>query len=262
MGTPPYRRLRRRLRRLAVAPTFTRKRPSLLPQNPNALDCVFAANEHGAYCLPRSSLHRPASRTIRLARVWESATLDLLRSTEPEGDIVHAGTFFGDFLPGLARSRTNGAVIWAFEPNRESYRCAQITTLLNDLDNVVLTNAGLNADGGTAVLETSDRDGLALGGGSHLVKDNSAENQRHTEEVTLVALDEVRKSTRRVAAIQLDVEGHEQEALAGCLNTIQRWRPLLVLETMPDAAWVAANLEALGYEPDGLTDANAVLRPR
>ena len=55
------------------------------------------------------------------ARVWEPDTLDLARGVDPAGDVVHAGTFFGDFIPALARSRAPGALVWAFEPNRESY---------------------------------------------------------------------------------------------------------------------------------------------
>lgn len=74
-----------------------------------ALDCVVAGNKHGVYCVPRSSRHRPAAQAILQSRVWEPDTLDLVGGTDRDGDIVHAGTFFGDFLPALARSRRNGA---------------------------------------------------------------------------------------------------------------------------------------------------------
>src|SRR5271154_2486186 len=63
----------------------------------DAPDCVVASNRHGAYCVPRAALHRPVSKTILRSRVWESETLDLVRTADPRGDIVHAGTFFGDF---------------------------------------------------------------------------------------------------------------------------------------------------------------------
>ena len=100
---------------------------------------------------------------------WERETVDLLRTSRPSGDIVHAGTFSGDFLPSLARSRTGDARIWAFEPNRESYRCAQVIVILNDLRQVVLTHAALDEkpDGGRLAVRSTD--GLALGGGSHWV---------------------------------------------------------------------------------------------
>jgi FkbM family methyltransferase len=228
---------------------------------PEVPDGVVGTNEHGSYCVPRASLHRPVARAIIDARVWERTTLDLLRDTDPEGDIVHAGTFFGDFIPALARSRNLDAQVWAFEPNRENYECAWITVLLNNLDNVVLRHAGLDASSGTALLATSDRDGLPLGGGSHLISDSSRSLAASSEEVPLMSVDDAVPNDRPVAVIQLDVEGHEQEALAGALETIARSRPLIVLETLPPESWIAEHLSPLEYRVAGTVDENTVLRP-
>src|SRR5947208_1447979 len=49
---------------------------------------------------------------------------------------------------------------------------------------------------------------------------------------------------------------------AGAMYTIERWRPLLVVETMPESAWVAINLAQLGYELEGSVHINKVLRYR
>jgi FkbM family methyltransferase len=261
--------LRQRLRQLGVrtrggengahvAASASRAR-SRLPAG--ALDCFVAANEHGVYCLPRSSQHRPASQAIQRAHVWEPDTLDLVRSSEQDGDVVHAGTFFGDFIPALARSRRDGAIVWAFEPSRENYRCAQITTLLNGLENVVLTHAALDAKGGSGMLQTSNRQGVPSGGGSRLIVDPLPEDGRRTEEVALVAIDEVLGSDRRVAVIQLDVEGNEQQALAGAMATIGRCLPLIVLEALPAASWIAENLTPLGYTAAGSVNKNLIMRP-
>lgn len=225
-----------------------------------APDCVVAKNKHGSYCVPRSSLHRPVSQTIIGSRVWESKTLNLIRGTLPEGDIVHAGTFFGDFIPALARSRQTGARVWAFEPNRENYECARITVMLNGLENVVLNHAGLDANSGSAVLAISDPKGVPLGGGSRLVVDPAQADGVGNEEVNLVAVDDVVSSDRRVAVIQLDVEGHEQEALAGAMLTITRCLPLIVLETLPPEGWIAEHLAPLGYHAGEKVDMNTVMR--
>jgi len=202
------------------------------------------------------------------ARVWEPDTLDLLRSVDPDGDVVHAGTFFGDFLPALAHSRRNGATVWAFEPNLENFLCAAITTKLNDLDNVVLKHAALSAEHGTALLATSSHAGLPAGGGSHVVGDHTSVGDGHTsvserpchEQVEMLAIDDVLAGDRPVAIIQLDVEGHEQPALAGAMATIQRWRPVIVLESLPEDGWLAEHLTPLGYDQGDSVDANDVLR--
>lgn len=263
---PLRRRVRRSLRQgkragSRTAPPSHSLQDAAVTLPPDAPAAVVASNEHGAYCVPQSSLHRPVARTILDARVWEPKTLDLVRSADVSGDIVHAGTFFGDFIPALARSREPGAIVWAFEPNRENYRCASITIELNDLENVVLTHAGLSRRNDTALLATSDRKGVALGGGSQLIDDPSSAEGLSNEQVNLVAIDEVVSGDRSVAVIQLDVEGHEQEALAGAMRTIERCRPLIVLETLPADSWVAEQLVPLGYRVAETIDANTVLRP-
>lgn len=236
---------------------------ALLPPGAPA-DCILASNEHGVYCVPRAlALRRPPRPVLAAlirARVWEPDTLDLLRSADPDGDIVHAGTFVGDFLPALARSRRSGARVWGFEPNTATYLCARVTTLLNGLRNVELTHAGLAGASGTALLAISDRDGLALGGGSRLVADLSRARWTETEQIVLIAIDEVISADRHVAAIHLSVQRHEREALTGAMRTIERCRPLIVLASRPSAKWIAANLSPLGYRAQGSVDANTILR--
>jgi FkbM family methyltransferase len=233
-----------------------------VPLPSEAPDCVIAKNRHGSYCVPRSSLHRPAARAIVNGGVWESETLDLLQSAGPDGDIVHAGTFFGDFIPALARSRERDGRVWAFEPNRESYECARLTVMLNGLENVTLSHAGLSEASATSLLATHNAKGLPLGGGSHLITGPDRAPGVDSEQVDLVAVDDVVSGDRRVAVIQLDVEGHEQEALTGAMRTIARCRPLILLETVPPKSWIAEHLAPLGYRVEGNVDANTVLRQR
>lgn len=258
-------RLRRLLARIYWSRALLR---SLLgrgdPLPPETLDATIARNRHGVYCVPNSSRERHEAQRILQARVWEPETIELLSAAGPEGDIVHAGTFFGDFLPALARSRRDGALVWGFEPNVESYRCAEVTVLLNGLTNVVLTRAALAAeDGGTARLATVNRFGKPMAGGSRVLKDQQAAASGEgpqTELVDLVSVDATVGDERPVAAIQLDVEGHEQEALSGALRTIERCRPVLVVERVPEPDWFERHLAPLGYRRAGMVAVNTVLR--
>jgi FkbM family methyltransferase len=253
--------MRQRARILdAVAASEAQNERDDLALPAGAPDAVLGRNDHGLYCVPRSSLHRPVAQTILDARVWEPSTLDLLRGVRSDGDVVHAGTFFGDFIPALAQSRAAGAHVWAFEPNRENYECARVTIELNSLENVTLTHAGLDESSGTALLATSDRLGLPAGGRSRLIDDGARERWSESEEVKLVAVDDVVSSDRDVAVIQLDVEGHEQQALTGAMRTIARCRPLIVLESPPRDRWIAEHLAPLGYLVAGTVDENTILR--
>jgi hypothetical protein len=89
------------------------------------IEYTLASNFYGSYCVPLSSAHRPAAKKILGGEVWEPETIQFLTSIR--GDIVHAGTYFGDFLPALSASRVPGEKIFAFEPSRENFQCAQMT---------------------------------------------------------------------------------------------------------------------------------------
>ncbi len=256
---------RRRLRALRAKPVQGAGEPdgagvvrdARLPAD--APEAVVARNEHGLYCVPRSSLHRPVAAAILAGGVWERATLELMCGVDSGGDIVHAGAYYGDFLPALAHSRDAGALVWTFEPGAENHRCTEITMALNELSNVVLTRACLSEHSGSTLLAVGGRDGVPLGGSSSVIRDPVRARWWDSEEVPMVALDDVVPAERHVALIQLDVEGHEKEALLGALATIERCRPMIILESLPRAAWVDEHLGPLGYRVRESIEHNTVL---
>jgi len=101
------------------------------------------------------------------------------------------------------------------------------------------------------------RGGKALGGGSRVVEPGTAPPGA-TVEVPVLRIDDLVPPDRPVALIQLDVERQERQALTGALATIQRCRPAIIVETVPDDAWIAANLVPLGYGSAGMVGPNAL----
>ncbi len=215
------------------------------------LRCRVAYNKHGGYCVPLSSHHRPAAQRVLSNDVYEPETIEFILHNCNDGDIVHAGTYFGDFLPALSKGIDSKAKIWAFEPNPENFRCARITLAINSIENTVLANAGLGARQETLFVTTKDADGRALGGASRIVSGESNEREG-TEAVEIVTIDAAVSSERTVSIIQLDVEGYEKEALTGALTTIRRCLPIIILEVLPhstllDSNWFSNNILSLGY---------------
>jgi FkbM family methyltransferase len=233
------------------------------PQSATALDCVVAYNRYGAYCVPISGLRSFAALHVLAGDVWEAATLDFIAAHNDGGDIVHAGAFFGDFLPALALATGPGNKVWAFEPHPESFRCAQITIDLNRLTDVELVNAGLGEQPGAAELATHDRRGAGLGGTSTMFPSGSntpLAGAKRSTEVRIVTIDGAVPEDRRISMIHLDVEGYEERALTGALRTIQRCRPILLVETAPCNIWVSEHLRPLGYRISDTVLGNTILR--
>lgn len=222
------------------------------------LRCLIAYNSHGGYCVPLSSLHRPCAQTILAGAVFEPPTVAALEFHGRRGDIVHAGTFFGDMLPAASRACGSTGTVWACEPNHENYRCATMTIALNGLTNVRLRHGALGEQPGTVTLMVKTARGKALGGGSRVVAPDTA--PPHTTcEVPVMRIDDLVPAERRVALIQLDVERQERQALTGALATIRRCLPAIIVETLPDESWMTTNLVPLGYRPAGMVGPNVVL---
>lgn len=241
---------------------FFRGRPKIqLPAD--VIFCEVAYNKFGGYCVPLSAKDRPAVKRILASRVYEPDTLDFITSNCGDGDIVHAGTFFGDFLPAISAACGPQAIVWAFEPNSENFRCAKITADINDLQNVNLTHAGLGAERSEQRVQTRDHSGHSLGGASRIVPKSVANDC--SEDVDIVAVDDIVPVDRKVSILQLDVEGYEQEALTGSLHTIQRCRPTIILEVSPhseltESEWFKKNLLDLGYRKTGQLHYNQIFQ--
>lgn len=217
-----------------------------------ALRCKISYNDYGGYCVPLSSFFRPAAQKILSNEVYEPQTIRYITSNYNGGSIVHAGTYFGDFLPALSKSVNNQGMVWAFEPNLENYRCAKITIEINNLNNVVLTHAALGATSGNSKLIVSDKNGKSLGGSSKIIRENSIGTEK-VENVEIVRIDNIVDSKEKVSIIHLDIEGFEKEALLGGMNTIKKWHPIIILESLPEdqlieSDWFLKHIIGMGYK--------------
>ncbi|THD76823.1 FkbM family methyltransferase [Thalassobius vesicularis] len=218
---------------------------------------ILASNEYGRYSVPEGLEHRPAVRLVTDGQVYEPETIRFMREHAGDGDIIHAGTFFGDFLPGLSAAIAPDARIWAFEPNPNSYAHATRTIALNGLENVVLTHAAVSNSDAPIRFRTRDAQGNPLGGHSRYV----TEDGPGVETVPAIQLDTVIPDDRRISILQLDVEGHERAALDGALRLIARCQPILILEEFRHKRWIKARLGHLGYELKRKLHANRVFAP-
>jgi FkbM family methyltransferase len=243
----------------------TPRRRSYGKPSDKVLDCCIAYNQYGAYCVPLSSYRRLLSQAVLNGEVWERDTVSFIVDHCAGGDVVHAGTYFGDFLPAISRSLDANTKLWAFEPNPESYRCATITSLLNKLENVELINSGLGKGRQLAQILTRVG-GESLGPTAWITDENSSPEARHKDgefaSVNITAIDDVVPSDRNVSIIHLDIEGYEPAAVDGAMQTIRRCRPILIIEVhFSDEDWLLEKLRPLGYRKTAVLYNNVVMQP-
>lgn len=219
------------------------------------MDQVYPSNRYGRYCVPDGLERRPAVRAVRQGRVYEPHTIAFMRAHAGEGDVIHAGTFFGDFLPGVSAALASDAILWAFEPNPGSHACATETIALNSLGNVRLTHAALSDRDGAILFRTHNEKGAPLGGLSHFTEKPGD----GVTEVPATSLDKVIPPDRNITILQLDVEGHEQHVLSGAGEIISRCKPIVILEYGdPLGEWISQRFPDLGYRRQGRLHGNTV----
>lgn len=216
-----------------------------------------AVNEYGNYHIPEGLEHRPAARLALAGKVYESETIRFMRAHAGTGDIIHAGTFFGDFLPALSQALASGATLWAFEANPGNFEAARQTIRLNGLKNVTLVNAALSNSDRALKFRTRDDSGQPLGGLSHVTEQGGP----GVVTVEAAMLDYAVPLARRVSILQLDVEGHERQALKGAYHIIHRWQPILILENMGQLHWLNRTFRGVTYTRIGKLHGNDVYVP-
>lgn len=178
----------------------------------------------GSFFVPKYAEHRPASQAILHGRLYEPETHSIVAKflhARP-GSIVHAGTFFGDMLPSFAKACSRQ--VYAFEPVLENFLLAKLCVEENNLENVMIMNAGLSSTIAVARIDTGVECGVHLGGGSQI--------SDHGQLTTLLTIDSFQIPD--LSVIQLDVEGHELEALRGAAETIRSSHPLIMIEDNND----------------------------
>ncbi len=218
--------------------------------------CVIAENRFGRYCVPQDASRRPAAFAVLSGRIWEQGTLAFICNEAQGGDVVHAGAFFGDFLPALSHACTN---VWACEPVSTNFEFAECTVELNRLENVHLRNAALSSESGSRVMVTRDQQGRPLGGLSRIV--TGVEADPRTETVEVIKIDDLVPGDADVKVIHLDVEGHEEWALAGAHATIERCQPVIVSESPISNTALSALCAPVDYHLRLCLDRNYVYGP-
>ena len=220
------------------------KSQSLAPIQNNMKHNYIKQNRYGYYFVPESQSERPASQVINDAKVWLPKTLDYLCAEVRGMNVVVAGTYFGSFLPAIARSTSN--TVYAFEAVDHNYNYTAATVELNNIGNVELTNkALLDQDGKTPIVyKTGDN---LLGGASYIPDELvDVSNSKEVECVKLDSLKHIRRKKNLLIYLGVNYTDTTLRILRGSRKILSESSPKLVI-TDNMSPTILDFLEKLGY---------------
>jgi FkbM family methyltransferase len=212
--------------------------------------------------LRRTVVIRCAEGSLLVSPSWSRATAAIAGTglTERDDalfviDLLRPGDLFADvganvgFYTMVAARR--GARVEAFEPTPEACAALERGIELNAVAALVgLHRAACGSERGIARFTT----GLDIS--NHLVADDAP-----GIDVPLTTLDaELAAVEPPLAMLKVDAEGHDLDVLRGALETIERLRPVIMVEIWTGGAGPLGLVERFGYRPYTYEPAARALR--
>ena len=159
----------------------------------------------------------------------------VLRVVDKFRTAIDVGAHCGYWSQRLSKIFEN---VLAIEPVDEHFACLEKNT--EGLKNVKNINAAASNFHGTVNLEvSSDNSGMSKVVGTDLELPSSSQN------IKTVIIDDF--DLNDIDFIKIDVEGYEKNVLRGCLKTLKRCKPVLLVEINNNYNDVASLLTPLGY---------------
>ena len=178
------------------------------------------------------------SHYIKKGLVWEPHIEKLLKKYVKSGDtVIDIGGHIGTHTITLSRCVGASGKVHTFEPQTKLFVEMLVNTSLNDCTNVIPHRVALGStEGMTCItLPCSTNEGIGV-------------VAPYGEKVPLKTLDSFNISN--ISLMKIDIEGYEIEALKGAKETIQRNRPVIIVEVFsgPECIEKLNFIHNLGYE--------------
>ena len=174
----------------------------------------------------------------------------------PGAVVIDIGANLGEWTVPLARAVGPAGRVLAIEPVPRTAAALEATLAANALRHAEVLRCAVSDHDGAAEfavpLVTSARIDT---GTARLGPARAGYEALH---VPMRSLDSLapEHGLDRLDLIKIDVEGHERQVLEGATSTLERWRPVLVIETgheiETDRPAIRARLQGLGYHMLGI----------
>ena len=196
----------------------------------------------GAALLPRF-WHRALRARFRDQRAEIRALAAAIRQGEAA---VDAGAHKGAYLPWLSRAAGPEGRVVAFEPQADLANYLERVCRAASLTNVRVEAAGVSDAAGSRRLRVPGGGGPSPG--ASFEAGVASDGPGRDVEARVVALDAyLAAEPRRLAALKVDVEGHELAVFRGARGRIEKDAPLVVFESEARHAGVEGVAAALSF---------------
>ena len=190
-----------------------------------------------SYIWPKEDVH--LWRHLNKKKYGSIVPRTITNLTKRKGCIIQAGGACGIYADYYSNHFSK---VWTFEPDPDNFYCLKQNCNLVPEHNIIAFQCALGSKIGSACLH-NDRKNF----GANYIVENSDIKTRVLTIDNLGIIPDV---------IHLDVEGYETNILKGATETIEKYSPMLVLETV-DKDYV---IEKLGYTNVGTIGADTIFR--
>ena len=171
--------------------------------------------------------------------------------------VIDIGTNIGIYTKRLASLVGDNGLVWSFEPVPQTFEILSYLIKKNVLTNVKPFNVAISDESGSVEMEIPRWKG---GGESWYDARIFSADTRHANWRTVKAqratLDSLTANTdRAVSFVKCDAEFHEMACLRGARETIAKWHPSWLIETLDnhyshksDTENIVSFLSAFGYK--------------
>lgn len=154
---------------------------------------------------------------IKKGLKWEPHIEQLFKKYVKAGDtVIDIGGHIGSHTITLSRCVGPQGTVHVFEPQAKMHTELLVNTALNHCNNINYYRVALGSENKETHIKT------------HKTNEGIACISQEGENISMKTLDSFNFS--RVSLIKIDVEGYEIEALKGGLETIQRNKPVMIIE--------------------------------
>ncbi|EMH3578650.1 FkbM family methyltransferase [Campylobacter lari] len=127
---------------------------------------------------------------------------------------------------------SNVKAIYSFEPIKNTFDILQKNIYINNIkDKIQIFNIALGKENSYADIKFYDSNNI---GATQITQKNpSHPSAANVQNIQIVKLDEFINSNfqyEKIDMIKIDVEGFENNVLAGAVNTIEKYHPTIVIE--------------------------------